>query len=339
METKALSMVRVADEYPYEKLIIYINKIYMTNISAFDLNLLRVLDALLYEQSTVRAGERIGLSQPAVSAALSRLRSAFGDELFFRQGQGLAPTSVALSLQEPVREIMVGIEALLANQCHFNPATSKASFRVAGSDYFGELLMPQLLERLVSSAPGMTVHLVDLVPHAHIDTLSKNEIDLALVPRTDLPEWVDHETAFNSTFSVVARRGHERLSRASVMAGETIPIDLFCDIGHVLFSPEGRSAAMGDEALKEIGRTRRVVMSMHTFASVYRAVSNSDLVALIPTALAYHVADTAELDVFEPPMPIKPAEILVTWHRRFTSDPAHKWFRSQVLELLEPLGR
>ena len=337
METKALSAVRMAEEYSYEKSINYIKQIYMTNISAFDLNLLRVLDALLSERSTVRAGKQIGLSQPAVSAALSRLRSAFDDELFFRQGQGLAPTSVALSLEEPVRDIMLGIEALLAKQSDFDPVTSKASFRVAGSDYFGELLMPQLLDRLVSSAPGMTVHLVDLVPHAHVETLAKNEIDLALVPQTNLPEWVDHETAFSSTFSVVVRRGHERLVRASIVAGDTIPLDLFCDLGHVLFSPEGRSAGMGDKALTEVGRTRRVAMSMNTFASVYRAVSNSDLVALIPTALAHHVADTANLEVFEPPMPIEPAEILVTWHRRFTSDPAHTWFRSQVLELLKPL--
>ncbi len=321
----------------YEKSIDCINKIYMTNISAFDLNLLKVLDALLSEHSTVQAGKRIGLSQPAVSAALARLRSAFDDELFFRQGQGLSPTSFALSLEGPVREIIEGIEGLLAHQNEFDPASASASFRIAGSDYFGELLMPKLAKRLAEYAPGITVHLVDLVPSAHIDTLDKHEIDLALVPGTDLPEWVDHEVAFNSTFSVVARKGHERLARAPVLAGDTIPLDLFCDLGHVLFSPQGRSAAMGDQALAKVGRTRRVVMSMPTFSSVYRAVSDSDFIALIPTALAHHVADSSALEVFKPPMPISPAEILMTWHRRSSSDPAHKWFRSQVLELLEPL--
>lgn len=321
----------------YEKSIVCIIGIHDVNISTFDLNLLRVLDALLTEQSTVKAGKRIGLSQPAVSAALSRLRSAFGDELFFRQGQGLTPTSFALTLEEPVRQIIEGIELLLANQNDFDPANSKARFRIAGSDYFGELLMPKLAARLIDRAPGMTVHLVDLVPHAHVATLEKNEIDLALVPKADLPEWVDHETAFNSTFSVIARKGHERLSRATVLPGDAVPLDLFCDLGHVLFSPQGRGAAMGDKALAEVGRARRVVMSMPTFSSVYRAVSGSELIALIPTALAHHVADIANLDVFQPPMRVKPAQILMTWHRRFTSDPAHKWFRSQVLELLEPL--
>lgn len=136
----------------------------MVNLATFDLNLLRVLDALLREGSTVRAGERIGLSQPAVSAALNRLRAALDDELFFRQGQGLAATDYARSLEEPLAMVLASIEALLARPGAFDAASSEASFRISGSDFFAEMLMPRLGERLLRLAPSMRVHLVDLVP-------------------------------------------------------------------------------------------------------------------------------------------------------------------------------
>lgn len=114
----------------------------MANLNSFDLNLLRVLDTLLIEHSTVRAGERLGLSQPAVSGALARLRLSLGDELFFRNGQKLEATEYALSLKEPVQEIIGRIEALISNPNRFIPAESNHQFRISGSDFFAELLMP-----------------------------------------------------------------------------------------------------------------------------------------------------------------------------------------------------
>lgn len=128
----------------------------------FDLNLLRVLHALLEEHSTVRAGERLGLSQPAVSAALARLRAALGDELFFRRGKGLEPTQYALTLKEELKQVFERIEGLIRGPGTFDPRISDVSFRISGSDFFAELLMPRLAERLQLLAPKMRVHLVDL---------------------------------------------------------------------------------------------------------------------------------------------------------------------------------
>ncbi|MBM1220754.1 LysR family transcriptional regulator [Ponticoccus sp. SC2-23] len=309
----------------------------MANLASFDLNLLRVLDVLLKENSTVRAGERVGLSQPAVSAALSRLRASLGDELFFRRGQGLEPTQYARSLQEPLREIMAGIETLIGGPGDFTPETSDASFRISGSDFFAELLMPQLAERLQKHAPAMRVHLVDLVPDSYVDTLDRYEVDFALIPRIDLPDWIESASVFQSGFLVIARAGHPRLSRAGLAPGDVVPLDLFCDLGHVLFSPEGNSRAMGDAALAKLGRERRVVMTMPVFSGVYRAVAGSDLVALLPSALARHIADAAGLEVFRPPMPVPTAHINLIWHRRFSASPAHNWMRHQIAELLAPL--
>jgi DNA-binding transcriptional LysR family regulator len=116
-----------------------------------------------------------------------------------------------------------------------------------------------------------------------------------------------------------------------------MPIDLFCDLGHVLFSPEGNDKAMGDAALAKIGRSRHVVMTMPVFSGVYRAVAGSDLIALLPTALAHKIAASTGLDVLRPPMAVAQAQLLQVWHRRFTSSPAHIWLRTQVADLLRPL--
>lgn len=309
----------------------------MANLKTFDLNLLRVLDALLHDPSTVRAGKRLGLSQPAVSAALGRLRTALGDDLFFRRGKALEPTEYALSLKDDLRQTLEQIEALIQGPNLFDPATSDAGFRISGSDFFAELLMPRLAERLQAHAPGMRVHLVDLVPDSFVDTLDRYEVDLAIVPQSPLPDWIESRPVFRSSFSVIARKDHPRLQREQLSAGDVVPIDLFCDIGHVLFSPEGNSTAMGDNALAMVGRKRRVVMTMPIFSGVYRAVAGSDLIALLPTALAHHVAQAAGLRVYRAPMPVPTAQLCMIWHRRFSASASHLWLCDQIADLLAPL--
>jgi DNA-binding transcriptional LysR family regulator len=309
----------------------------MANLSSFDLNLLRVLDALLKEHSTVKAGARLGLSQPAVSAALGRLRAALGDDLFFRRGQSLEATEFAASLQAPLEQVLDQIGTLIQGPSGFDPAHSSANFRISGSDFFAELLMPKLAERLQTLAPLIRVHLVDLVPDSYVETLERYDVDLALIPSTKLPDWVESQPVFQSTFSVIARKDHPRLKRAGILPDDVVPIDLFCDLGHVLFSPEGNSKALGDAALAQVGRERQVVMTMPVFSGVYRAVSGSDLIALLPSALAYHVAPAAGLEVFRPPMPVPTAQLAMVWHRRFSASLPHIWLREQIADLLAPL--
>ncbi|WP_323766836.1 LysR family transcriptional regulator [Marinovum sp.] len=309
----------------------------MANLSSFDLNLLRVLDALLQEHSTVKAGKRLGLSQPAVSAALARLRAALDDPLFFRRGQGLEPTDHALSLEAELREVLDRIGRLIAGPGPFDPLTAQHRFRISGSDFFAEMLLPGLAERLQTVAPLMRVHLVDLVPDNYVDTLERYEVDLALIPETRFPDWTDSQPLFRSSFSVVARSGHPRLRQAGLVTGDVMPIELFCELGHVLFSPEGNERAMGDAALARVGRHRHVVMTMPVFSGVYRAVAGSDLIALLPTTLAHQVAASVGLDVLRPPVPVASVQLVQVWHRRYTSSPAHVWMRRQVADVLRPL--
>lgn len=305
------------------------------NFAALDLNLLRVLDALFSEGSTVKAADRLAMSQSAVSGALSRLRHALGDQLFIRQGNRLVATDYAAGLKAGLREELERLEALLTPPTVFDPQTAKGTFRIAASDFFAELLMPPLGDFLQKSAPYLRAQLVDLVPNDYVASLELRNADIALIPDLALPEWVNREPLFNSPFHVIARAGNPGI--AGLKDGMQMPIDIFCALHHVLFSPEGNLAAMGDASLHRFGKSRQVAMTVPVFSGVCRAVSESDLIALVPAQLASKVARTFGLCVFEPPVKIDPALIIGIWHKRSHNAPMAAWMRSQIFSLMTAL--
>ena len=305
------------------------------NLLTLDLNLLRVLNALLADPSTVRAGARVGLSQSAVSAALSRLRQALQDPLFIRQGQRLVPTEFARDLQIPLASLMQDMEGLLSGPKGFDPATAHQAIKIAGSDFFAEMLMPKLADVMQQRAPLLQVQLVDLVPESYIAVLERQVVDLALIPRGPFPDWIAVQPLFRSGFVVIARQANPGL--AGLEPGATVPMDLFCTLGHVVFSPEGRLQAMGDAALARTGRTRRVVMTLPVFSGVISAVAASDLLALVPEQLALRQAGRFGLATYLAPVDLPQATICMAWHRRHSRVPAHVFARAVVAEVLTPL--
>lgn len=307
------------------------------NFATFDLNLLRVLDALFREGSTVKAGARLNMSQSAVSGALSRLRHALNDPLFVRHGNQLVATDYAAGIEEAVREELNRIATILTPPQVFDPATATGSFRIAGSDFFADLLMPRLGDLLHRRAPGIRAQLVDLVPHDYVESLETKKADIALIPDRDLPSWANRAPLFHSPFHVISRAGHP--ATADLADGAQMDMDLFCGLPHVLFSPEGNLSAMGDAALAAVGRKRQVAMTVPVFSGVCRVVSQSDLIALIPAQLADYVRDSYGLRVFQPPMQIDPALIIAIWHKRADNAPQAAWVRQQVFDLLDFDGR
>lgn len=310
----------------------------MANFAQLDLNLLRVLDALLREGSTVGAGRHLGLSQPAVSAALGRLRHTLGDPLFVRQGQGLVPTSFATEIEIPLRALLNELETVLAGRGAFNPGKAQLDFRISGTDFFASMLMPQLGAWLHKEAPGVRLQLLDLVPDHYVDALERQDIDIALLPDQSFPSWIAHEPLFHAEFAVVARRGHPALTSAGVAPGGVIPVELFCALDHVLCSPDGRFHGLGDAALARIGLARRVVMSVPVFEGVLQVVAASELIALFPRALAEHRAKGSEIAIYTPPFEIPPPRLCMIWHRRHNREPAHQWLRNTIREILAPLS-
>jgi DNA-binding transcriptional LysR family regulator len=181
----------------------------------------------------------------------------------------------------------------------------------------------------------MRAQLVDLVPYDYVASLERRNADLALIPDTALPDWISREPLFRSPFHVIARRGNPGI--VGLEPGQMMPIDVFCGLHHVLFSPEGNLVAMGDAALARVGKARHVAMTVPVFSGVCRAVCESDLIALVPAQLAAKLADQFDLQIFTAPVPINPPQIIGIWHKRSDRTPLAMWMRDQVFDLMKAL--
>ncbi|WP_146347986.1 LysR family transcriptional regulator [Falsiphaeobacter marinintestinus] len=307
------------------------------NLSSFDLNLLQVLDALLETRSTTRAGQRVGLSQPAVSAALARLRDALGDPILIRQGRKMVATDYAGALRDPLRAVLEQTEQLLSGNATFDPQKASMTIRISGSDFYSVLLMPHLADRVSRSAPGIRLQQVDLVPDSHIRSIDQHNVDMAILPEGDFPDWIDHQTAHRSTFVAIARPDHPDLTHIHTGKGDQIPLDLFCGLPHVAHSPEGQLHMMGDAALARIGRRRNVAMTLPTFAGVCLCVASSNMIALVPAQIAAFMAPRIGLSIYDPPVLVPAVNLVLVWHKRSSQNPVHCWLRQQIVDALEKI--
>ncbi|WP_417586865.1 LysR family transcriptional regulator [Pararhodobacter oceanensis] len=308
------------------------------NLAAFDLNLLKVLDALLIEGSTTRAAARVGLSQPAVSAALGRLRAALNEPLFVREGGALYPTEFARALREPLRSHLSALEQTLAGAGPFDPANCTASFRISGSDFFSVMLLPELMERLGQAAPGMQLNFVDLVHEGNLHEIGRMDVDIALPCTHSIPPKIIAEPLFWADWQVIARRGHPRLALAGIGDGDEIPIEMYCQLDHMAFAPAGRHASFEDQVLATMGHRRRVSLSVSGFRDLYETVAGSDLLAILPGTLARAVTPRYGLTLHPLPFALEPALLWVAWSRWHDHDPAHRWLRGQIADLLHHLN-
>ena len=308
------------------------------NLRAVDLNLLPILEALLTHRSTTVAAQKLGLSQSAVSAALGRLRLALEDPLFVRHGQGIVPTEAARDLELPLKQILTDIQNLMKHRDEFDPSSAQNSFKLSGSDFYSELLMPRLGQRFAIEAPNMRLQMVDLVPDNYVRTLEQAAIDLAILPRAVFPEWIDAEVVHRSSFALIAAQNHPAFRAAGLRPLEVAPLDLVCGLDYALFSPEGKSHGMGDQALARIGRSRRVVITLPVFSAILNVVAQSDLAAFVPEQIALEMGARAGVSVYRLPFAMPEVQLTMVWHRRHSAAQAHKWLRQTIAAELARLN-
>jgi DNA-binding transcriptional LysR family regulator len=314
------------------KSIIIISDINIVNFRNFDLNLLRVLDAMLALRNTTRVAEVIGLTQPAVSAALSRLRDTLADPLFIREGNVLVPTAYATSLAEPVHSALLGLEQALAGKPHFDPAGSERSFTIGCADYFSEMLMPQLAEAVGRKAPRVLLKMLPADLSSIPAQLAAERSDLVISIPLDMPDWVEKTIAFQASEVVVARTGHPVLG--GIGWGAELPLDLISALPHAMFSVTGSYRHFADDSLARMGRERHVTVSVPSYYGVGRIVAQTDLIGFLPARFALSIAARLGLMLYRLPFPMELTKILLYWHKRQTSDPEQAWFRTEVLDLL-----
>ncbi|MBL8489629.1 MAG: LysR family transcriptional regulator, partial [Rhodocyclaceae bacterium] len=266
------------------------------NIQDFDLNLLVVFDAVLAEGSISRAAERLGLSQPAVSNAVARLRQATGDRLFVRLGQGVAPTPYAQRIAGPLRQALAGIRAALSEDQGFDPAASERGFVLYLTDLGEAYFLPRLLERLSREAPGVRIRTLPMPPEAAQEAMKQGQVDLAVGNLPDFRAGFYQQRLFREHYVCVVRRDHPEI-------GERLTARRFAAASHAIVTPAGTGHGIIERALIEHGLESRIVLRVQNFLVLPSIVATTDLIALVPHSVGSQLSRNNDIKLLPVPIP------------------------------------
>lgn len=307
------------------KCIHIIINMHQVNLAGIDLNLLTALEALLRERSVTKAAESVGLSQPAMSRALSRLRSLFHDRLFVRGPDGLVPTPRALAVEEALQRVLAGVRGLLTAP-EFDPASHQANFRILCPDVQSMELMPTLASRLHRTAPGIGLEIIGFRSDP-LGAVEAGEADLSVGYHPQMRAGFHATKVYRSDFSCLVRADHP-------VVGVGLTLERFVAMPHILVTVTGRGGGAVDTALAQRGLSRHVAVRLPHFMAAPLVVAQTDMVLTVPSGLARRVAVLAPLAILPPPIDLGGFDVSVAWHERLQDDPAHTWFRREVVSAL-----
>ena len=294
------------------------------DFDGFDLNLLVAFDALMGERHVTRAAKRIGLSQPAMSAALARLRRLTGDELFVRSANGLAPTPRAVDLSRPLRHALDTVREALDLEQGFDPATSRQVFTLALSDHPAHVLLPGLAACITRQAPHVDIRARGFHDRRDaIALLDEGGVDVAIGVSPGSEARILHAPLFEEHFVGVARAGE---ASAAVFRD----VDEFAAAIHVLVSPEGDDEGVVDEALAGVGRSRRIGLTVATMYAAPALIESTGFVSVLMRGVMMASGNAGGLSVFPLPIELAPVTFHLLWHRRSDRHPANAWLRDQI---------
>ena len=298
-----------------------------------DLNLLVSLRALLVERHVTRSAEKLGITQPAMSASLARLRALFHDQLLVHGPNGLVLTPRAEQVLEQLNQVMAGIEQLVAQPAEFVAETSHRTFNLVCADFIELILLPPLMAALASEAPNLQIVFRALwrpTVSAVTGRLASGEVDLGVGYMPDAPKELIKRTLFHDSFVCVARHGHRLLRDGS------LSLDRYVELQHVQVLPGNAKmyAAPIDTALAAMGLVRKVALWEQTFLVSANVVARTDLIGTVPRRLASHIAQALPITIYDLPLPVPTLEFAMFWHARSQDDPGHKWLRERIAALL-----
>lgn len=301
------------------------------DIKSIDLNLLRSLDALFNEGSVTGAARSLRISQPAMSAQLARLRRLFGDPLFVASGRKMVPTVHAEALRAPLGKLLRDVESLVRERMAFDPSAAEETFRLGATDNLHAVFAVGLLEVLQEQAPNIRLALMPFQSERVWPDLESGRLDAAIVSSFVTLNEAKSLFLFRERFVLVQSKDHPRGSLAP-------DLDSFCELDHILVSPEGGGfVGAVDQALRKLGRSRRVVASLPSFLLVPALIESSSLVSVVPERLAMSCAEA--LDSFPLPFDLAGFEFQLVWHPRRHKDAAHVWFRTALAAYARGLAK
>jgi len=297
------------------------------NLRELDLNLLVVFNQLLLDRSVSVAAEQLGLTQPAVSNSLKRLRTLLQDELFLRTSRGMEPTPYALHLAEPVVYALNALQSALTRRDAFNPETSKRTFNLAMTDIGEIYFMPPLMNALAQRAPYIQISTVR--PHTgnlKVD-MESGAVDLAAGPLPDLQTGFFQTRLLRHRYVCLFRRDHPT-------ARAPMSLEQFCELGHVGVLSANTGHGDVDSLLERAGIKRHMRLRVPHFVAVGPILQSTDLIATVPERFAERIQDAFGLASSpHPALRLPDIAINLFWHAKFNRDPANLWLRQLFVEL------
>jgi DNA-binding transcriptional LysR family regulator len=310
------------------------------NINNIDLNLLVYLDVLLEEKNVTKAASQLGITQPAMSNGLKRLRTLFGDPLLVRTSEGMTPTERALALRPVVREALSLIEQTVQPQEAFQANKSNRVFRIMASDYVEATLIPSLVKRLAIEAPEIRLDI--LTPSDVVfQDVEQGKIDLAINRFSNMPNSFHQKTVWFDNFSCLLRPHHP--------LAENFNLENYLAAQHIWVSKTGMGKGIGitpseiqrfgrvDEALDHVGLTRHIGLFTRNYQTAVSMAMQSDMIATIPTMLALMCQGNPAILVRKPPFSIPPFELKIAWSPLLHHNHGHRWLRQMIIESAQSL--
>jgi DNA-binding transcriptional LysR family regulator len=299
----------------------------MNNIASLDLNLLVVFDAILKERNITLAAQRIGLSQPAMSSALGRLRRTFNDALFVRTGRGMQPTPYAELLAPPIQRACELIADSLRLGAAFEPATATRTFSLYMTDIGEAVFLPRLIGALANVAPGVTVRVLRVPARGAQEAMAGGEVDIAIGLFPDLKAGFFQQRLYRDEFVCIVRADHPQ-------GGTPLTAKAFAGMRHAAIE----SAGTGHQAVVERAFARqrlrpRIGVTVPHFMALPAIVAQTDLIATVPRRLARIFAAYPNVALVDAPIRIPSVDIRQHWHKRYHHDDANKWLRRLLAEL------
>lgn len=315
--------------------------IFTMNVGRIDLNLLKYLDVLLREKNVTRAAEQLGITQPAMSNGLKRLRDLFGDPLLIRTSDGMTATERALELQPLVRQVLAQTEAMLTPDESFRPSDSRRVFRIMTSDYAEATLVPHIVRRLREEAPNLVLDFLTPSDVSYAD-MEQGRVDMAINRFNEIPQSFHQVTLWKDSFSCL-------LNRDNPIARE-FDLEAYLSAQHIWVSKTGLGVGFGmnpeklgglgwiDQALMRLGRSRKISIFTRHYQMPALLAMNNDLVATLPSKVARMQAQNTSLLIKDPPFEIPEFELKMAWSALLHHNAAHRWLRRLIQEESEKVA-
>ncbi|MGB5327420.1 MAG: LysR family transcriptional regulator [Gammaproteobacteria bacterium] len=301
-----------------------------------DLNLLEYLDILLRERNVTKAASHLGLSQPAMSNGLGRLRVLFDDPLLVRTSDGMTPTERALELQPVIREVLARVDKAVQPRAAFDAATAERFFRIMATDYAESTIFPPILQRLREAAPGITLDIMTPSDVSFLD-VEQGKVDMVINRFDSIPQSFHQKTIWEDDFAC--------LFSIDNPIRNNFTLDSYLQAQHVWVSKTGMGVGVGmnpddvqrlgwvDEALNRIGKQRRITVFTRHYQAAMLMAEQNDLIATVPAKAAKLQAHNPRVVVEQPPFDIPPIELKMAWSPLLQNNPAHQWMRRLIVEV------